>query len=290
MAHNVTLNYGGATPCMSVFGILPRGFYDPESAGVLSYTGSVETDVTPFERAIRIRQTALAQTHQAVIEDRLARANRTKPHQLNLGELIAGTSEVEFYREVQGDPGWRGPALLLRLDADDGVAVVQYQGKPYLISLRFLRPYRGIFHMTVNKEEPEENLFKLMKVTESMADCIQDPHLWLADEELYEDMVQGTEGQRFRQQGYGLGRRSFKSNDEENVARHHDGQGNEELQTSEQHYRHTGGVAERWTIPLRPGTQELQPPPDEEDQQLCSRRHLYDLLLLLQHGLCGGHG
>ena len=30
VAHNVTLNYGGATPCMSVFGILPRGFYDPE--------------------------------------------------------------------------------------------------------------------------------------------------------------------------------------------------------------------------------------------------------------------
>ena len=170
MAHNITLNYGGATPCMAVFGILPRGFYDPESAGVLSYTGAVETDVTPFERAIRIRQTALAQTHQSVIEDRIARANRTRPHQLNLGELIAGTSEVEFYREVQGDPGWRGPALLLRLDADEGVAVVQYQGKPYLISLRFLRPYRGIFHMTINKEEPEENLFKLMKVTESMVD------------------------------------------------------------------------------------------------------------------------
>lgn len=73
MAHN--------GPCMSVFGILPRGFYDPESAGVLSYTGSVETDVTPFERAIRIRQTALAQTHQAVIEDRLARANKASPTQ-----------------------------------------------------------------------------------------------------------------------------------------------------------------------------------------------------------------
>jgi hypothetical protein len=28
MAHNQTINYGGATPSMSVFGILPCGFYD----------------------------------------------------------------------------------------------------------------------------------------------------------------------------------------------------------------------------------------------------------------------
>ena len=28
MAHNSTLNYGGVTPAMAVFGILPRGFYN----------------------------------------------------------------------------------------------------------------------------------------------------------------------------------------------------------------------------------------------------------------------
>ena len=87
MAHNITLNYGGATPSMAVFGMLPRGFYELDSDGVMTTAGSVQTDVTPFERAIRIRQTALAQTQQAIAEDRIARASRTRPHQLKLGEM-----------------------------------------------------------------------------------------------------------------------------------------------------------------------------------------------------------
>ena len=145
MAHNITLSYGGVTPSMAVFGTLPNGFYDPESRGIMSVVGAQETDVTVFEKAMRIRQTALAQAHQAVIEDRVARAARTRTHQLDLDQLIAGTSEVEFYREVKNDPGWRGPALLLRLDADDGVAIIQYQGKPYLVAVRHIRSYKGIF-------------------------------------------------------------------------------------------------------------------------------------------------
>ena len=170
MAHNQTLNYGGVTPCMSVFGVLPRGFYNPENPGVMSVVGSLQTDVTVFERAMRIRQTALATTHQSIIEDRVARANRTRPHQANVGEMVAGTSEVEFFREVQGDPGWRGPALLLRLDQDEGVAVIQYQGKPYLVSLRHIRPYRGIYLVEVANKNVEQSLFQLMKFVESLSD------------------------------------------------------------------------------------------------------------------------
>ena len=78
MAHNITLSYGGVTPSMAVFGTLPNGFYDPESRGIMSVVGAQETDVTVFEKAMRIRQTALAQAHQAVIEDRVARAARTR--------------------------------------------------------------------------------------------------------------------------------------------------------------------------------------------------------------------
>ena len=166
MAHNQTLNYGGVTPCMSVFGVLPRGFYNPENPGVMSVVGSLQTDVTVFERAMRIRQTALATTHQSIIEDRVARANRTRPHQANVGQMVAGTSEVEFFREVQGDPGWRGPALLLRLDQDEGVAVIQYQGN----SLRHIRPYRGIYLVEVASKNVEQSLFRLMKFVESLSD------------------------------------------------------------------------------------------------------------------------
>lgn len=80
MAHNQTINYGGVTPCMSVFGTLPRGYYNTESPGVLSVAGALQTDLTVFERAVRIRQAALAQTAQAIAEDRVAR--RTRPHSM----------------------------------------------------------------------------------------------------------------------------------------------------------------------------------------------------------------
>eukprot|EP00435_Cladocopium_sp_Y103_P053465 s971_g17.t1 len=143
-----------------------EGFYNPESPGVTSVIGALQTDLTVFERAMRIRQSALAQTAQAIIEDRTARANRTRPHQLKVEELTAGTSEVEFFR----DQVWRGPALLLRLDQTEGVAVIQYQGKPYLVSLRHIREHRGIFHFEIQSENVEQALFSLMKYTESISD------------------------------------------------------------------------------------------------------------------------
>ena len=170
MAQNITLSYGGVTPAMAVYGILPREFYNPESDHVLNTSGAADTDLTVFERALRIRQTSLAQAQQAVIEDRVARAARTKPHQLDIGSLVAGTSEVEFMRDVKGDPGWRGPALLLRLDADEGVAIIQYQGKPYLVALRHVRPFKGIYHLEIQSPQLEDSLRKLMKYVENMTE------------------------------------------------------------------------------------------------------------------------
>ena len=166
MAHNITLSYGGVTPTMAVFGTLPRGFYDTESKGLLNATGAMQTDLTVFERAMRIRQTALAQCQQAVAEDRVARAGRSRPHKLDITEMVAGTTEIEFYREVKNDIGWRGPALLLRLDADEGVAIIQYQGKPYLVALRHIRPYRGIYHVELQSPDVDEALEKTMRYVE----------------------------------------------------------------------------------------------------------------------------
>ena len=170
MAHNITLCYGGVTPSMAVFGTLPRGFYDPESKHIMNTDGAADSDLTIFERALRIRQTSLAQAQQAIAEDRVARAARTRPHQLDVQSLVAGTSEVEFYREVKKDPGWRGPALLLRLDNDEGVAVIQYQGKPYLVALRHIRPFRGIYHLEVQNHTVDEALRKLMVYVENMTE------------------------------------------------------------------------------------------------------------------------
>ena len=181
MAHNLTLSYGGVTPAMNVFGVPPRPFYEVESTGLMAASGALETDLTVFERAMRIRQTALAQSHQAVIEDRIARANKTRPHQLDLTQFVPGTSEIEFYREVKGDVGWRGPALLLRLDADEGVAVIQYQGKPYLVSLRHIRAFRGLYLVDITDEAKTESLRKIMKYTESISSYKPILHGWVTD-------------------------------------------------------------------------------------------------------------
>ena len=170
MAHNSTLNYGGVTPAMAVFGILPRGFYNEESPGLMASAGALQTDLTTFEKAVRVRQLSLAAVQQAIVEDRTARANRTRSHRLNTAELVPGTSEVEFYREVQGDVGWRGPALLLRLDPDEGVAVIQYQGRPYLVSIRHIRPHVQTFLATNDTlcltDQAEDEMLDIMKSVE----------------------------------------------------------------------------------------------------------------------------
>ena len=116
-----------------LFGILPRGFLDPEEP---SPSDGVEPDESAFEQALRLRQVAL-QSAQA----RIARANRSRPQQLELGSLVAGTTKVEIFRDDGGGYGWRGPATVLKVN-DHGTAIVEFQGRPYLIGLRHLRPLR----------------------------------------------------------------------------------------------------------------------------------------------------
>ncbi|CAE7596870.1 CPK34, partial [Symbiodinium pilosum] len=132
VSHNQSLNYNGATPSMAVFGILPRPFYQDDYNNITAVAGALQTDITPFEKALRIRQLSLSMVQRAVAEDRIARAGRTRPHKLDTNIPVPGTTTIDFYREIQGDVGWRGPATLLRLDKDEGTAILTYQGRPYL--------------------------------------------------------------------------------------------------------------------------------------------------------------
>ena len=141
VSHNQSLNYNGATPSMAVFGILPRPFYQDDYNNITAVAGALQTDITPFEKALRIRQLSLSMVQRAVAEDRIARAGRTRPHKLDTNIPVPGTTTIDFYREIQGDVGWRGPATLLRLDKDEGTAILTYQGRPYLVSLRHIRPH-----------------------------------------------------------------------------------------------------------------------------------------------------
>ncbi|CAE7557756.1 RE2, partial [Symbiodinium sp. CCMP2456] len=168
MAHNISLNYGGATPSMCVFGVIPRPFYQDDSAGISTVVGTLQTDVTPFEKAIRVRQMALSMVQRAVAENRIARANRTRTHQLKIGELVPGVTRVDFHRETQGDVGWRGPAELLKINKDEGTAILSYQGCPYLVSLRHIRPHQAGVFVVLNKEQVGD-LMELKHLTEKLS-------------------------------------------------------------------------------------------------------------------------
>ena len=154
MSRNQTLNYTGASPSMAVFGILPYcPFYQEDGDNITAVAGALQTDITPFEKALRIRQLSLSMVQRAVAEDRIARAGRTRPHKLDTSTLIPGTAAIDFYREVQGDVGWRGPATLLRLDKDEGTGILTYQGRPYLVSLRHIRAHTpGVFLVMDNQQ------------------------------------------------------------------------------------------------------------------------------------------
>ena len=168
MSHNMSLNYGGVTPSMAVFGVIPRPFYQDDCSGVTAIAGALQTDVTPFEKALRIRQLALSTVQKAVAEDRIARANRTRTQQLELGELVPGVTRIDFHRETQGDVGWRGPAELLKVNKEEGTAIISYQGRPYLVSLRHIRPHQaGVF--VVISENQEASFLELQRIAEQLS-------------------------------------------------------------------------------------------------------------------------
>ncbi|CAE7218696.1 unnamed protein product [Symbiodinium sp. CCMP2592] len=166
MAQNLSLNFGGVTPAMAVLGVLPRPFFDVATDNVMSDAGALQTDLSQFERALRVRQIAMACIQQAISEDRVARANRTRTNQLDIGSLVPGTSSVDIYREVAGDVGWRGPAELLKIDAQEGNAVVQYQGRPYLVGLRHLRLHEAT-SFVVLPEDVQNSIRELRTMAEA---------------------------------------------------------------------------------------------------------------------------
>eukprot|EP00439_Symbiodinium_sp_Y106_P051007 s1424_g6.t1 len=96
------------------------------------------------------------------------RANRTRTQQLDLGELVPGVTRIDFHRETQGDVGWRGPAELLQINKDEGTAIISYQGRPYLVSLRHIRPHQaGVFVAITGAQEA--SFLELQKLAEQLS-------------------------------------------------------------------------------------------------------------------------
>ena len=74
MAQNITLSIGGYTPVTMVYGILPRGFLDPEAEAVIG-DENMDAAESVFERPLRLRQVALQASQAAILESRISRAN-----------------------------------------------------------------------------------------------------------------------------------------------------------------------------------------------------------------------
>ena len=98
MAQNFTIEYGGVTPCMAALGMHPRGFHEFEDATMTSIMGAAESSCDLFENALRARMASTAKVRQAIVEERLQRANTTRPQQHDLGELVPGKRNVELLR------------------------------------------------------------------------------------------------------------------------------------------------------------------------------------------------
>eukprot|EP00435_Cladocopium_sp_Y103_P007263 s3374_g2.t1 len=172
MAANTTFNLGGYSPVTMLFGILPRGYMDPEEQ---QQDDGMSPNESAFERALQLRQLALQASQAAILESRIARANRSRPQRLPIESMVPGTTKVEIFRDDGGGYGWRGPATVLKINEAAGTAIVEFQQRPYLVGLRHLRPLRESFFAFLSEStattsgEAEQALRRLKLMVEQCA-------------------------------------------------------------------------------------------------------------------------
>ena len=123
MAQNLTISYGGYSPTTMVFGVLPRGYLDPEGE-IYGDEGQLNPTESTFERSLRLRQIALQASQAAILESRIARANRSRPQRLALEDIKPGTTKVEIFRDDGQGHGWRGPGTVLQPNEEAGTAIL----------------------------------------------------------------------------------------------------------------------------------------------------------------------
>ena len=171
MCQNLMISYENATPAQGLLGYTPRDYYTPETTALDSYTGAIESSPDVGERAVRLRLIAKSMIMQGIIEERIARANRTRVEKQDL-KALKESDTVDIYRlpDRKDQSGWRGPADLLKIS--DGTAIVVWNGLPYIISLRHVRQHIGYSirtHMTYfHNNSYTEQAFAAFPTTESL--------------------------------------------------------------------------------------------------------------------------
>jgi hypothetical protein len=139
MAHNCLLTVNGIVPQIGVLGNLPREYHDPFSNSIANYDGS-NYDLTEYSTKVRL----LAKTAalRAIVENRLAVADKAKTQKQQPGAISVG-SFVDLYRVPKHKDlsGWRGPAVVLDCDLTSGTVTVKHQSRVYLVPVRHVRPH-----------------------------------------------------------------------------------------------------------------------------------------------------
>ena len=147
-AHNELLTFNGVTPNMGVFGRPSRDLYDLCNPSPSIGNSSPEEAA---EKAVALRHHAKAAVLRTIAEHRLARAQHAHTQSTELAGKPAGTL-VDLYRKpaTKGIPGWRGPASLVDMSELTGTAIVVWQGRPYVVPLRHVRPHEGVGYLCLH--------------------------------------------------------------------------------------------------------------------------------------------
>ena len=108
---NTLLEYYGFSPNQALLGSNLRGFYEQDAQTESANSGAAETTPAYVEQQIRMRGIAKFNILKAVWEDRLAKASRSRPMQIDPSELKPKESPIDLLRipERKDGSGWRGP-------------------------------------------------------------------------------------------------------------------------------------------------------------------------------------
>eukprot|EP00959_Pyramimonas_sp_CCMP1952_P277695 5804627-Pyramimonas_sp.AAC.1 len=127
MVANWFTNYGGSVPAQGLFGFTPKDAYDPESGTFTSSQSAADMTADPREQRLRLRLMVKSNILQAIIEERIAKANNTRQQTQYASwiDTLKPHDAIDIWRAParKGQDGWRGPAGFISLDKQKATAI-----------------------------------------------------------------------------------------------------------------------------------------------------------------------
>ena len=104
--------------------------------------GAAESSTEMFENALRARLAGTACVKQAIVEERMLRAQKPRPEALDLSVLKPGKNNIELLRvpESKDEPGWHGQVPITKVGEPKGTVTCRINGQDRpcrLVDVRF---------------------------------------------------------------------------------------------------------------------------------------------------------